>query len=150
MLRQHAARKGDIGPVATVPPDGRKEPSPTKPTPSPKSIDNIQHQRMDDGTQRNEEASGSPSPPTVEHRGTSSVRSLSRGTQQSEERLRTRAPMKVISRDKKKEGDRQEAEKKRQLEKTAKVETLRKQAATTPVPADEEMDGACCEYRWGR
>ena len=48
--------------------------------------------------------------------------------------------MKVISRDKKKEGDRQEAEKKRQLEKIAKVETLRKQAATTPVPADEEME----------
>ena len=48
--------------------------------------------------------------------------------------------MKEISRDKKRMGDRQEAEKKRQLDKNAKVETLRNQAAATPVLDGEDME----------
>ena len=46
----------------------------------------------------------------------------------------------VAHRDKKREGDRQEAEKKRQLEKDAKMGTLRNQAAATPALADEGME----------
>ena len=51
-----------------------------------------------------------------------------------------RTSVKEVHREKKREGDRQEAEKKRQQDKDAKVETLRKQAAASPARADEEME----------
>ena len=48
------------------------------------------------------------------------------GLRASEDRLPARVSVKDVNRDKKRESDRQEAEKKRQQDKDAKVETLQK------------------------
>ena len=83
-LRQHNSRNAprgspsregpehgsDIGPMATL---GR-----ARAISEPGSIDHVQHFRMDEGTQHNEESSGPPLAQAA-NRGTSSVRSLSMG-----------------------------------------------------------------------
>ena len=143
LLEQHmedALRKpqasqngGNIGPVATASLSRRRENSRPRLTPGagvethPLIVKDVSPH----GTEVPE------TPPPRSPRSASIIRSSSKGPQSGEERLPARPSIKDRSREAKREIDRQGADKKRQQEKDARVETLRVQAETSSTGVDD-------------